>query len=132
MWSSGLFIIWEDDMMKIGDIVWGFDNYENLQTGVVKKVEEATTTEGKKVYVTFGTGFILPVERVYLSKKECIREHDIEIENRVLSYCSEITTIEDLVTFMYNHCVACAEEYTDWAAREASRRKALVLLGMEL
>ena len=115
-----------------GEVVWGFDNYENLQTGAIKKIEEVNTTEGKKAYVTFGNGFVLPIERVYSTREECVRDYGIELENRILAYSSEIVTIEDLVAFMYSHCVACAEEYTDWAAREASRRKALELLGIEL
>lgn len=119
-------------MIEIGEIVWGFDSYENLQTGAVKKIQEVHSTEGKKVYVTFGSGFTFPIERVYDTREECIRDYGIDSEERVSVYCAEITTVESLVAFMYSHCVACSEEYTDWAAREASRRKALELLGVEL
>lgn len=31
---------------------------------------------------------------------------------------------------MYSHCVSCAEEYTDWEAREATYRKAREMLGI--
>ena len=44
----------------------------------------------------------------------------------------EIRDVNDLVTFMYNHCVASAEEYTDWIARRAVKEIAKEMLGLEL
>ena len=38
----------------------------------------------------------------------------------------------DLVRFMYDHCVACAEEYTDWTARRAVKEIAKEMLGLKL
>ena len=38
----------------------------------------------------------------------------------------------DLVAFMYDHCVACAEEYTDWTARRAVKEIAKEMLGLDL
>ena len=69
---------------------------------------------------------------VFLSKKDCINCYSKNFNDKVVRYCKSISTIEDLVIFMFNHCISCAEEYTDWAAREASRRKVLELLGIEL
>jgi hypothetical protein len=33
---------------------------------------------------------------------------------------------------MYDHCVACAEEYTDWTARRAVKEIAKEMLGLKL
>lgn len=35
---------------------------------------------------------------------------------------SQIQTKDDMIRFMFNHPVACCEEYTDWNAREAVKQ----------
>lgn len=122
-------------MLKIGDTVWGIDNYQNLQTGRVRKIFNATSVGGEnKKYVTFGTGFTLPlpIERVFKSKEDCIQDYQLRSEKKVQKYCDSISTVEDLVKFMYCNCVVCDEEHTDWQAREAVKRKAKELLNLSL
>lgn len=43
-----------------------------------------------------------------------------------------INSVEDLVRFGYNNSVSLAEEYTDWEAREAYKRKTEELLGVDV
>ena len=45
---------------------------------------------------------------------------------------AKIKDASDLVAFMYDHCVACAEEYTDWTARKAVKEIAKEMLGLDL
>ena len=114
--------------MKIKDYVYGYDSYGNLQEGKIKQFLESNGVE----YVKFGTGVTLPKSRVFLSKEDCIKCYNKNFNDKVVNYCKSISTVEDLVTFMFNHCVSCAEEYTDWEAREACQIKAKELLGLDL
>lgn len=120
-------------MVKVGDVVWGMDHYQNLQTGKVRKIFKASSVDGEeKEFVTFGIGFVVPMERVFTSEEDCIKDYQLRSEKKVQEYCDSISTVEDLVKFMYCNCVACAEEYTDWQAREAVERKAKELLNLNL
>ena len=55
-----------------------------------------------------------------------------EEEKKIAEIKAKIKDTGDLVAFMYDHCVACAEEYTDWTARRAVREIAKEMLGLEL
>ena len=45
---------------------------------------------------------------------------------------SEDAEEDELEDVMYDHCVACAEEYTDWTARKAVKEIAKEMLGLDL
>ena len=92
-------------IMKIKDYVYGYDNYGNLQEGKIKQFLDSNGVE----YVKFGIGFTLPKSMVFLSKKDCINCYNKNFNDKVVSYCKSISTIEDLVIFMFNHCVSCAD-----------------------
>ena len=55
-----------------------------------------------------------------------------EEEEKIAEIKAKIKDTGDLVAFMYDHCVACAEEYTDWTARRAVKELAKEMLGLEL
>ena len=55
-----------------------------------------------------------------------------EEENKIAEIKEKIKDTSDLVAFMYDHCVACAEEYTDWTARKAVKEIAKEMLGLDL
>lgn len=119
--------------VKIGDMVYGYDSYGNLQSVKVKRIELILKGGLREVpYVVFGTGFCLPEEMVFSSKEDCVQDYQNRFEEKVQDYCKSIKSVPDLVSFMFNHCVSCAEEYTDWEAREAAYRKAKELLGIDL
>ncbi len=69
-----------------------------------------------------------------------ILKQDIDIFNqikyhivkRIAEIKAKIKDAGDLVAFMYDHCVACAEEYTDWTARRAVKEIAKEMLGLDL
>lgn len=119
--------------VKIGDMVYGYDSYGNLQSGKVKRINLILKVGLREVpYVIFGTGFCLPEEMVFSSKEDCVQDYQNRFEEKVQDYCKSIKSVSDLVSFMFSHCVSCAEEYTDWEAREAAYRKAKELLGIDL
>lgn len=120
-------------MFNVGDMVYGYDSYGNLQSGKVKRTELVIKGGLKEIpYVVFGDGFSLPEDRVFSSEKECTHDYLARYEHKVKEYCKGIKSVSDLVSFMFDHCVVRAEEYTDWGAREAACRKAVELLGLEL
>ena len=55
-----------------------------------------------------------------------------EEEKKIAEIKAKIKDAGDLVAFMYDHCVACAEEYTDWTARRAVKEIAKEMLGLDL
>ena len=69
---------------------------------------------------------------LYTSREELQKELRREEEKKIAEIKSKIKDANDLVAFMYNHCVACAEEYTDWTARKAVKEIAKEMLGLEL
>lgn len=71
-------------------------------------------------------------EDLYASRDELISALKKESEDKIDKIKSEIHDVNDLVKFMYDHCVASAEEYTDWDARRVVREIAKEMLGLEL
>ena len=73
-----------------------------------------------------------------LTKREVTRLFGIieelkkEEEKKIAEIKAKIKDTGDLVAFMYDHCVACAEEYTDWTARRAVKEIAKEMLGLDL
>lgn len=112
---------------KIGDIVYAiFDN--NIITKA--PIQECIVNSPRTEYIYKIDVKHNPVPAIYLekdlfkteaeAKDEVKRRHD----DSVKQYMSEITDVNSLVSFCLNHCVASAEEYTDWNAREAVEIKA--------
>ena len=56
---------------------------------------------------------------LYSSREELQKELKKAEEKKISEIKAKIKDTGDLVAFMYDHCVACAEEYTDWTARRA-------------
>lgn len=69
---------------------------------------------------------------LYASRKELVDALKKESEDRISKIKSEIHNVNDLVKFMYDNCVASAEEYTDWDARRAVKEISKEMLGLEL
>lgn len=72
------------------------------------------------------------LKNLYTSREELQKELKKEEEKKIAEIKAKIKDANDLVAFMYDHCVACAEEYTDWTARRAVREIAKEMLGLEL
>lgn len=65
-----------------------------------------------------------PFDKVYPTKEAAqaaLQAKDEEIRNQ---YRDEIKSVQDLIQFMYDYTVSCAEEYTDWNARNVAKEKA--------
>lgn len=118
--------------IKVNDTVW-FDYKGTVTTGVVKDLSETYVT----VYVQSHTGkakttLDVRVSKCFPTKEELVKAMKEEEDRRVSSFKEQITSVEDLVEFMFNHVVCWAEEYTDWDARRAARERAKELLNINL
>ena len=72
------------------------------------------------------------LKNLYASREELQKELKKEEEEKIAEIKAKIKDTGDLVAFMYDHCVACAEEYTDWTARRAVKEIAKEMLGLDL
>lgn len=115
--------------IRINGTVWFFDPYGNLFCGRVAEIA------GEHVRVkgtgdSFGTTGAKTAD-CYATKQECIRAKQDADRAEVEAYKAQITDVRELVKFMYDNTVSCAEEYTDWNARKAARERARELLGID-
>lgn len=72
------------------------------------------------------------LKNLYTSREELQKELKKEEEKKIAEIKAKIKDANDLVAFMYDHCVSCAEEYTDWTARRAVKEIAKEMLGLDL
>lgn len=115
------------DSIQKGSHVWYFDYYDNLQSNTVTDIQ---TLEGQTYAIFNGTGCKL--EDAYLSKQACLDAKQRSDEAEIEAIKAKIQTVEDLVRYMYNNVVSCAEEYTNWNARKAVAIRAKELLNIDL
>lgn len=115
--------------IRINGTVWFFDPYGNLFCGKVTEiVGEYVRVKGTGD--SFGTMGAKTAD-CYATKQECIRAKQEADKAEVEAYKAQITDVRELVRFMYDNTVSCAEEYTDWNARKAARERARELLGID-
>lgn len=107
---------------KIGDIVHWIDSWGNFQYGTISgfvEGKEAVTIygEGKK---GISTGALL--EKCWETKDDLYRSEARRAKEQTRVYAKSITTVVELVQFLFNHQV-CGE-YKDYDAEAAARQKA--------
>lgn len=78
------------------------------------------------------TKYVRNHHEVFQTHESC--ESWIERDNRekIDSYKAEITDIDSLIIFAWNHCVSNTDYATDWAARKAFLEKVSELRGLSL
>lgn len=122
-------------MMKnvnVGDIVYAIENWNGLIfSAKVTKVYQINNKErivdvadlNCLNYVADNSRCIgsttYAFEQLFASAKNADEFRKNESNNLIENYKKGITDIASLIQFALNHCVACAEEYTDWEARTA-------------
>lgn len=70
-------------------------------------------------------------ENFYPTAGDAYAGREKKLQDKTAQYEKEITDVESLIKFALNHPL-CAEEYTDYAAIEAYKRRSRDLLGIEL
>ena len=125
---------------KIGQKVWFFEPWgkciHSAKITALGETEVSVRNPEKYPYADIkwddgGSGTRL-LRDLYSSREELQKELKTAEEKKIRKIKYEIRDVNDLVKFMYNHCVACAEEYTDLAARRAVKEIAKEMLGLKL
>lgn len=119
--------------IKIGMEVWFENNWDTICSGKVTKFydEAPEYVEIKGTRETYGT-MGAKIANCYLTKEELLAALQTQSNQRQAEYCAAIKDVNDLVRFMYENNVCCAEEYTNWDARRAAKTRAKELLGIDL
>ena len=112
---------------KVGSEIWFTSSYTScLIKGEIKgvydtgvKVRWKEYGNGDAAYGTSGVAFenawdTLDEAKAAMTKRE---------EEKKEKYRGMINSVEDLALFCFIHCVAHAEEYTDWEARDVAEEK---------
>ena len=122
---------------KIGQEVWFAEACnQRIHSAKLIALDEVEVSTRKYPYADIewddggNSGCLL--KNLYASCEELQKELKKEEEKKIAEIKAKIKDASDLVAFMYDHCVACAEEYTDWTARKAVKEIAKEMLGLEL
>lgn len=122
---------------KIGQEVWFAEACnQRIHSAKLIALDEVEVSTRKYLYAKIemddGCRLGWPLKNLYASREELQKELKKEEEKKIAEIKAKIKNAGDLVAFMYDHCVACAEEYTDWTARRAVKEIAKEMLGLEL
>lgn len=112
---------------KVGDVVY-FNYFDFIREATIVRIKG----DFADLKWTDGGSNTIRLTKLYHTNEECLHAMKLKSEQTIQNYKSQIKTVEDLVEFMYNNCVACAEEYTDWDARKAAAERAKELLNIDL
>ena len=122
---------------KIGQEVWFAEACnQRIHSAKLIALDEVEVSTRKYLYTKIemddGCRLGWPLKNLYASREELQKELKKEEEKKIAEIKAKIKNANDLVAFMYDHCVACAEEYTDWTARRAVKEIAKEILGLDL
>lgn len=125
---------------KIGQKVWFFEPWghciHSAKITALGETEVSVRDPEKYPYADIkwdiGGNSKRLLRDLYSSREELQKELKKAEEKKISEIKAKIKDANDLVTFMYNNCVASAEEYTDWTARRAVREIAKEMLGLDL
>lgn len=121
---------------EINQTVWFIDKWSQLPaSGTIAKIfehEDTAYANVATVHLGIGGTANYRLSNLYASLEEVETAMQQKEATEISRIKSEIHTVSDLVNFMYNNCVAYAEEYTDWTARKAVKEIAEEMLGLEL
>lgn len=132
--------------LNAGDKIFVFEHWsENIyQATVVKVYAENDTLYAKFTYDYIvdaagnevdsgihGSTSAAKFDDIWFSAKEAYAEIAARKANIIKIYCDEIVTVKDLLEFPLKHCLD-GEEYTDYEAIEAYKKRAKELLKIEI
>jgi len=63
-------------------------------------------------------------DMIFPTYEQLISEINKRHEEQVKEYYDSIKNLHDLMEFPLHNCIGCAEEYTNWVAREAYIKRA--------
>ena len=125
---------------KIGQRVWFLEQWNHcIHSAKITALGEAEVSVRDpekypyaEIKLDVGGNSRRLLKNLYTSREELQKEIKKAEEKKISEIKAKIKDANDLVVFMYDHCVACAEEYTDWTARRAVKEIAKEMLGLDL
>ena len=108
-------------MFKEGQEVYTIDWYSySIRKAKIVSVDYRE----ESIYVKFEyVENTVSIENIFVTEKEARDAKNKKIENTKNEYRKQINSVEDLVVFLFNHCIN-GDEYTDYEAREVAIEKA--------
>lgn len=103
---------------------------EILEDGVRIDCDVHVDEAGNDIDTAYGTSGAR-FDKIYASAKDAYTAKKQDFDKKTSEYCDKIRTVQDLVQFPLEHCL-CGEEYTDYPAIAAYRRRAKELTGTDL
>lgn len=98
---------------------------------VVSKFVEGGNQFYKVASYSLGGVFNTLEDSIFSTHKEALDAANAAFNKEVEEYKSEIKTVKDLLKFPLNHCLD-GDEYTDYAAIEAYKKRASELLNINI
>lgn len=115
------------EYLEVGDTVWTLLSNDIVLATVIEKYPDHVRVSAP-CYDNQDCG----LDQVFLTKEGCLEFAKSQSEDIISDYKQQISSINDLIQFMYNQNVARLNKWTNWEACEAARQRAKELLGVEL
>ena len=107
--------------IRVGDLVFYLkDISERVYDGTVLAVNEDGTFQIHDE-TSGGTYKKVPAEVVYTDRNDAEARNQADFNERLNGYLAKISTVADLVTFMFDTDLTVSDIGTDWAARKAAK-----------
>lgn len=118
-------VIENKNTYKIGDNVWWFDAYRNLQNGIIYDYYPTDNFAAIKQGINGGIHTGAKISDCWPTKDECLKAENRRAKAQKQEYKDSINTVEDLIRFLYTHDVQ--SEYRDYDAKAAVEERAAEL-----
>ena len=115
------------EYLEVGDTVWTLLSNDIVLATVIEKYPDHI-----RVSAPCYDDQDCDLDQVFLTKEGCLEFAKSQSEDIISDYKQQISSVNDLIQFMYNQNVARFNKWTNWEACEAARQRAKELLGVEL
>lgn len=115
------------EYIEVGDTVWTLLSNDIVLATVIEKYPDHV-----RVSAPCYDDQDCDLDQVFLTKEGCLEFAKSQSEDIISDYKQQISSVTDLIQFMYDKNVARCNEWTNWEACEATRQRAEELLGIKL
>lgn len=113
--------------IEIGDTVWTLLSNDIVLATVIEKYPDHV-----RVSAPCYDDQDCDYDQVFHTEEGCLAFARDQSEDIISDYKQQISSVTDLIQFMYDNNVDRYNKWTNWQACEAARQRARELLGMEL
>ena len=113
--------------IEVGDAVWTLLSNDIVLATVIEKYPDHV-----RVSAPCYDDQDCDYDQVFHTEEGCLAFARDQSEDTISDYKQQISSVIDLIQFMYNENVTYGSRHTNWQACEAARQRAEELLGIEL